>query len=324
VFVALIATPLTLSLNAFAQQQAKLWRVGFLSARRRPASLDSDNYGGFPRGMRELGYVEGKNLVIEWRFADGQYDRIPALAADLVGMKVDVIVAGGPPNIIALQKATSTIPIVFVTSVDPVEAGFVKSLTRPGANITGISNLSAEVVAKQLELLLAMAPKLSRVAFMANPANSAHASMLKLVQSAGYKANVAVLPVNARTPQEIETAFSGITKQNAGAVIIGFDPFFNDQRRQIAELAVKSRLLSIATLREYADDGGLMSYGQNLADQYRLVAIFTDKILKGAKPADLPVEQSTKFDVVINRKVAKTLGIEIPNSILVQATKVIE
>ena len=322
--VVLGAGALAAPLSSFAQRQGKVWRVGFLAGRRRPVSLDTDFYGAFSTGMRDLGYVEGKNVVIEWRFADGQYERLPGLVAELVRLKVDVIVAAGPPVIIAAQKATTTIPIVIVTGIDPVDAGFVKSLARPGGNITGISNLSGEVSPKHLEMLLTMVPKLSRVAVLVNPANSAHATMLKNVQAAAQKANVKVLPVEARTPQEIETAFSVMTKENAGAIIVGLDGLFIQQRRQIAELAVKNRLPSIATLREYVEDGGLMSYGQNFADQFRHAAVIVDKILKGAKPGDLPVEQSTKFDMVINRKTAKALGLIIPQELLVRADKVIE
>jgi putative tryptophan/tyrosine transport system substrate-binding protein len=322
--VALGAGALAAPFSSIAQQQRKIWRIGFLSARRRPVSLDTGDYGAFPTGMRDLGYVEGKNLVIEWRFADGKYEGLPNLAAELVRLKVDVIVAAGPPVIIVAQKATTTIPIVIVTSIDPVDAGFVKSLALPGGNITGISNLSGEVGPKHLEMLLTIVPKLARVAVLVNPANPAHATMLKAVQAAAQKVSVKVLPAEARTPQDIETAFSVMTKENAGAMIVGLDPFFNQQRRQIAELAAKNRLPSIATLREYVEDGGLMSYGDNLADQFRYAAVFVDKILKGAKPGDLPVEQSTKFDVVINRKTAKALGIKIPNEILLRADKVIE
>jgi putative ABC transport system substrate-binding protein len=322
--IGLGAGALAAPLGSFAQPQTKVWRIGFLSARSRPVSLELSDYGAFSSRLRELGYVEGKNLVIEWRFADGQYERLAGLVAELLRLKVDLIIAAGPPPIIAAQKATSTIPIVLVSSVDPVEAGFVKSLSRPGVNITGISNLSGEVSPKQLDLLLTLAPNLSRVAVMANPANSAHVTMLNLVQAAARKANVKVVPVNARTPQEIELAFAVMVREKAGALIIGIDPFFIQQRRQIAELALKNRLPSITTFQEYVADGGLMSYGQNLAEQFRQAASLVNKIFKGAKPGDLPVEQSTKFDVVVNRKIAKALGIEIPNSILVQATRVIE
>ena len=323
--IALGACALVAPLSSFAQQQGKVWRVGFLSASWRSTSIESHaTYGPFLRGMRELGYVEGKNLVIEWRFADGKYELLPGLAAELVKMKVDVIVAAGPPPTSAAQKATTTIPIVIVTGIDPVDAGFVKSLARPGGNITGISNLSGEVSPKHLEMLLSMVPKLSRVAVLVNPANPAHATMLKNVQAAAQKANVKVLPVEARTPQEIETAFSVMTKENAGAIIVGLDPVFIQQRRQIAELAAKNRLPSISTRREYVEAGGLMSYGQSGADQYRSVAVLVDKILKGAKPGDLPVEQPTKFELFINGKTAKTLGLTIPQSLLISADKVIE
>ena len=322
--IAVGASALIAPLGSFGQPQPKVWRVGFLVARSRAVSPESNLLGAFSMSMRDLGYVEGKNLVIEWRFAAGHYERLPDLAAEIVRLKVDVVVALGPPVIIAVQKATSTIPIVILTGLDPVDAGFIKTLARPGGNITGISNLSGEVSPKHLELLLTMSPKLSRVAIMLNPTNRANATMSKHIQVASLKVNVKVLPIEARTPQEIETAFSMMTMQNAGALIVGLDPVFIDQRRQIAELAAKNQLLSIATFREYVEDGGLMSYGQNLAEQYRLLAIFVDKILKGAKPAELPVEQPTKFELDINMKTAKALGIKIPNSMLVQATKVIE
>lgn len=302
----------------------KVWRVGFLSGRSRPHSLDSDFYGAFQRGLRELGYVEGENLAIEWRFADGEYERLPSLAAGLVRLKVDVIVAAGPPVIVAAQKATTTIPIVMTTSIDPVTAGFVTSLARPGGNITGISNLGGEVSPKHLEMLLTIGPKLSRVAVLVNPANPAHAAMLKSVQAAMPRANVKILSVQARTPPEIGIAFSKMSKEKAGAIIVEFDPLFIQQRRQIAALAVKNRLLSIASFREYVEDGGLMSYGQTFTEQFHNVAVLVDKIIKGAKPGDLPVEQSTTFDLVINRRTARALGITIPQSVLFRADKVIE
>jgi putative ABC transport system substrate-binding protein len=309
--------------TALAQSKpGKVWRVGMLSGRSRPESLDADYYGAFHRGMRELGYVEGRDLVIEWRFAGGDYARVPGQAAELVRLNVDVIVAAGPPLIIAAQKATATIPIVIITPIDPVDAGFVKSLARPGGNITGISNLSGEVSPKHLEMLLTIAPRLSRVAVLVNPDNVGHAALLKNVREA--TANVRVLPLEARTPAEIGNAFSRMAREKAGAVIVELDPLFIQQRRQIAELAAKNRLLSIATFREYVEEGGLISYGQNLAAQYRSIAVFVDKILKGAKPGDLPVEQSTTFDLVINRRTARAIGVTIPESVLFRADKVIE
>jgi putative ABC transport system substrate-binding protein len=236
---------------------------------------------------------------------------------------VDVIVAVGPA-VNDAQKATTTIPIVMTTSIDPVAAGFVKSLARPEGNITGTSNLSGDISPKHLEILLTIGPRLSRVAVLANPANPAYAAMIKNVQAAAQRINVKVLPVEARTPQEIENAFSRMAKENIRAIIVELDALFIRQRRQIAELAVKNRISSIATYREYVEEGGLMSYGQNQAVQLRNTAVFVDKILKGAKPGDLPVEQSMTFDLVINRKTARAIGIAIPQELLLRADRVIE
>ena len=310
---------------SFAQQQGKVWRVGFLSQRRHVDFLDSDYYyGPFRQGMRELGYVEGKNLVIEWRSAEGKFERLPDLAAELVQLKVDVIVTAGTPAISAAQKATTTIPIVMGSAGDPVGSGFVKSLARPGGNITGLSNMVVDLGPKHLEMLRSMVPKLSRVAVLVNPSNSSHATILKSVQAAAQKTNIKVLPAEARTPQEIESAFSTMTQGNVGAVLVAIDAFFIQQGRQIAELAAKHRLPSMSASREYVEAGGLMSYGQNLADNYRRAATYVDKILKGAKPGDLPVEQPTKFELIINGKTAKALGLTIPQSLLISADKVIE
>ena len=324
ILVALGAGALACSLASFAQQQGKVWRVGFLTLRRRPDSLDSYTYGAFSNGMRELGYVEGKNLVIEWRFADNNYERLPDLAAELVRLKVDVIVTAGPAATSAAQKTTTTTPIVFGGTNDPVGSGFVKGLARPGGNISGLSNVSVEMSPKLLEMLLAIAPRLSRVAVLVNPGNPGHATMLKNVQAAAQKANVKVLPVEARTPQEIETAFSVMTKENAGAIIVARDALLNQQAPQIVQLATKHRLPLVASIREYVDAGGLMSYGPSITDGYRRAATYVDKIFKGAKPGDLPVEQPTKFELFINRKTAKALGLTIPQSLLISADRVIE
>ena len=274
--------------------------------------------------MRELGYVEGKNLVIEWRFADGKFERLPDLAAELVRLNVEVIVSGSSQAISALQKATATIPIVMASSGDPIGSGFVKSLARPGGNITGLSNLTSEIGTKQLELLLSMVPKLSRVAVLVNPVNPSLATLLKNVQSAAQGAGVKVLPVEARTAEEIENAFPTMTQGNAGAVIVAVDSLFIQQYRKIAELAAKNRLPSVSQLREYVEAGGLVSYGPNLADQFRRAATYVDKILKGAKPGDLPVEQSAAFELLINGKTAKALGLTIPQSVLLRADRLIE
>jgi ABC-type uncharacterized transport system substrate-binding protein len=309
---------------ALAQQQAKVWRVGFLSARRRPGSLKLDYYGAFPERMRELGYVEGKNLTIEWRFAEGQYEHLAGLAAELVRLKVDLIMALGPPAIAAARKATDAIPIVIVTSIDPVEAGFVKSLARPGGNVTGLSNLAGDISSKHLELLLAVVPKLSRVTVLVNPGNPAHALILKNVQAAAQAAGIRAGSAKAQTPHEIESVFSTMGREHGGAVIVALDPFFIQQERQIAELAARHRLPSIFANREYAEAGGLMSYGQNQVEIYRRAAWYVDRILKGARPGELPVEQPTTLELVINRKTAQAIGLPIPQSLLVRADKVIE
>jgi putative ABC transport system substrate-binding protein len=322
--VALGAGALAVPLASFARQQGKVWRVAFLSPRPRPASLDSDIYGAFQQGMRELGYVEGKNLVIEWRFADNKVERLPGLAAELVQLKVDVILASANQAISAAQKTTTTIPIVMGNSTDPIGSSFVKSLAHPGGNITGLSNLSEDFSPKHLEMLRGMMPRLSRVAVLLNPASPSHSTILKSVQAAAQSAGVTILPLEAQDPQEIESAFIMMIKEKAQAVIVGSNPLFLDQRRRIAELATKNRLPFVSRYREYAEAGCLMSYGPSLTDEYRRAATFVDKILKGARPGDLSVEQPTKFELFINRKTAKTLGLNIPQSLLISADKVIE
>jgi putative ABC transport system substrate-binding protein len=317
--VALAATPLV----AFAQPQGRVWRVGFLTQRRRPESIDSDFIGAFPRGMRELGYVEGRNLLIEWRF-DDRSERLPDLAAELVRLNVDVIVSGSSQAISALQKATTTIPIVMATSGDPIGSGFVKSLARPEGNITGLSNLTSDIGTKQLELLQSMVPRLSRVAVLVNPANPSLPTFVKSVQSAAEKGSVKVMPVEVRTAQEIEDTFPAMVVANAGAVIVATDALLVQHFRKIAELAVKNRLPSVSQIREFVEAGGLMSYGPNLAEQFRRAATYVDKILKGAKPGDLPVEQSKTFELLVNGKTAKALGLTIPQSVLLRADRVIE
>ena len=320
--IALGASALAAPFGSFAQQPGKVWRIGFLS----PASASgyANRVEALRAGLRELGYVEGKNLVIEWRFADGKYERLPGLAAELVQLKMDVIVTVTTPATSAAQKATTTLPIVMGNVSDPVGAGIVKSLAHPGGNITGLSNIATDISPKLLEMLHSMAPKLSRVVVLVNPNNSYHTTALKDVQAAAQRTGVTILSLDARTPQEIEKAFSAMAREKAGAVIVLRDPFFVEQLRQIAELAAKHRLPSISGTPDYAEAGGLMSYGSSSTDQIRRVATYVDKILKGAKPADLPVEQPTKFELFINGKTAKALGLKIPQSLLVMADKVIE
>lgn len=324
VLIALGASALAAPLACLAQQQGKVWRIGFMHQGTRPESLESHFLGAFPQGMRELGYVEGKNLVIEWRFADGKTERMPGFAAEFVQLKVDAIVAVDTVGISAAQEATATIPIIMNGVSDPVGNGFVQSLAHPGGNITGPSNFGSELAPKHLEMISSMVPGLLQVAVLMNPDSMSNRAGLKGVEAAAQKRKVKILPAAARTPQEIEHAFSQMVRQKAGGLIVLRDGFLNQQRRQIAELAAKNRLPTIAGLREFVEAGGLISYGNSLADQYRRVATYVGKILKGAKPADLPVEQPTKFELFINRKTAKALGLTIPQSLLVGADRVIE
>jgi len=321
--VALGVSALAAPFGSFAQLQNKIWRIGFLSVRDLPTYLDADAYGGFLRGMRELGYVEGKNLVIEWRSPEGKAERLPDLAAELVRLKVDVLITSGTPASLAAQRATTTIPVVMVSVGDPVRSGLVKSLARPGGNITGTSNLAEATTTKAFDLLLDIAPRLSRVAVLVNPSNPAPES-LKNLEAVAQKRRVEILRAQAQTPQEIDYAFSFIRQQNAGALIVTRDAFLNQQVRQIAALASQARLPTVAGLREYAEAGGLMSYGANPTEGVQRAAVYVDKIFKGAKPSDLPVEQPTKLELVINRKTAKALGLTIPQSLLISADRVIE
>ena len=322
--VALGACALGAPFTSFSQRPGKVWRIGVLSTRGRPDSLDSSVFGAFLLGMRELGYAEGKNLMIEWRFADSHYDKFPGLVAELVRLKVDTILATGSPAISAAQKSTVTIPIVMVDVSDPVGSGFVKSLAHPAGNITGLSNISVDISPKLLEMLLSMAPKLTRVAVLVNFGNPSHAPILKSAQAAAQRAKLEVLQMEARTPHDIEKAFAAMAREKVGAFIVPRDGLFIRHARQIAELAAKNRLPSISMILEYVEAGGLMGYGTSDMDIYRRAATYVDKILKGANPGDLPVQQPTKLELIINRKTAKALGLTIPQSLMISADKVID
>ena len=312
-------------LAARGQQRDQARRVGFLLAAVPAAQMDWDDLGrGFTQGMRELGYVEGKDFVVELRSAEGQYERLTDLAAELVQLKVDVIVAGSPLAVRPAQQATTTIPIVMGYSTDPVGNGFVASLARPGGNTTGLAGSSDDSAPKQLELLATIVPKLSRVAILTNPYNPNSPAVMKSARSAAEKADLLVVPVEARSPQQIEDAFAALAKQSVAAVMVGNDAMFFVQRQQLAQLALSNRVASIFPLREYAAAGGLMSYGESLQEFYRRAASFVDKIFKGAKPGDLPIEQPTRFNLVINRKTADALGLTIPPQIYIFADEVIE
>jgi len=314
----ILATPIA----AEAQVPAKVPRIGFL------ASYSPTNNAhfleAFRQGLRELGYVDGQNIAIEYRFAEGRPERLPALAAELVRLKVDVIVTGGPPAPEATKQATSTIPIVFAVTGDPVAEGLVASIARPGGNITGLASIASETVGKQLELLKEVVPKVSRVAVLQNPSNHGHPFVLRQAEGAARALGVQLHIVQARTPPEIEAAFAAMRSQRAGGVLILRDQLFLTQRTQIAALAAKSRLPAVYGNREYAEAGGLMAYGASTPHMYRRAATYVDKILKGAKPADLPVEQPMRFELVINLKTAKALGLTIPQSILIRADEVIQ
>jgi ABC-type uncharacterized transport system substrate-binding protein len=286
--------------------------------------LGTGRYRSFLQGMRELGYIEGKNFVVEARFADGEGAALPGLAAELISGKVDVIVATGTPVTLALRKATRTVPIVSTVSSDPAGDGSSTSLARPGGNITGLSNFAPELSQKQVELLTACVPKLSRLAVLVNPSNAEHSGRLKLVESAARKVGMRVLAVHGGTPDEITSSFGAMARDRAEAVLILGDTFFLQQMRRIADLALKYRLPSVFLNPELVEAGGLMSYGPNFTDNFRRAASYVDKILKGAKPADLPIEQPTKFELVINLKTAKALGLTIPQSLLLRADQVIE
>jgi putative tryptophan/tyrosine transport system substrate-binding protein len=320
--VALGASALAAPFRIYAQPVKKSVVVGILGVQDQPSA--ERVLSAFKQGLQELGYVEGKNVALQLRFADGKLERVPGLATELVNLKVDIIVSFGTVTTSALQKVTSTIPIVMANTLDPVGNGFVKTLARPGGNITGLSSLGGDIGGKLLEMLLSVAPKLPRVAVLLNPGNPSSLLALKSIQSAAPKTSAMILPVEARTAPEIENAFSAMTQGKAGAVIVARDGFFIRQARQITELALKNRLPSISEWAEFAEAGGLMSYGVNLGEQFRRAATYVDKIFKGAKPADLPVEQPAKFELVINRKTAKALGLTIPQPLLISADKVIE
>jgi putative ABC transport system substrate-binding protein len=278
----------------------------------------------FRQGLRELGYVEGQNIAIESRWTEGKDDRLPGLAADLVRSKVDVIVAETGAATRAAQQATRTIPIVMSTVNDPVGSGLVASLARPGGNVTGLTIMSPDLVGKQLELLKEVVPKMSRVALLRHPDNPASAAQLREAEAAAQALGLRLQTLEARSPQEIDGAFAAMTRERAGALLVIPDTLFWSQRRQIVELAVKRRLPSIRIGEAYAEAGGLMSYGPSYLDLERRAATFVDKILKGANPADLPVAQPTKFELVINLKTAKAIGLTIPQPLLQRADRIID
>jgi len=311
-----------------AQQPGKVPRIGVLSSGLRPGSPGSppSAFLAFLQGLRELGYVEGKGIAIEWRYAEGKVERLPDLAAELVRLKVDVIVVnvcGAPLN--AARQATSTIPIIVAAcNDDMVATGIVASLARPGGNVTGISKLTPELAAKRLELLKASVPRISRVAILWDPGYADFAADWRELRRAASVLGVTLQPVQIRGPEDLDGAFSTMTNEQADAVITFSDVVTYQHRMRVADLAAKNRLPMMSPYREFVEAGGLMAYGPNIPDTFRRAATFVDKILKGTKPADLPVEQPTKFELVINLKTAKALGLTIPQSVLIRADEVIQ
>jgi ABC-type uncharacterized transport system substrate-binding protein len=318
----LLIAMLALSFPADAQQSGKVPRIGLLS----PVS-PSDTavwHQAFRQGLRNLGWVEGKNISIEYRYAEGRADRLPELASDLVRLKVDIIVAASATDALAAKDATRAIPIVTASAGDPVASGLVESLARPGGNITGLSQIAPELAGKRLELLKEIVPKLSRVAVLWNPQGRTSTVSWKEIQFPARELGVQLHSLEVQSSNDFDRAFERATGSRVGALAIMPDPIFVANLKQIAERAAKSRLPSIHHLSEFVDSGGLLAYGVHRSDMFRRAAIYVDKILKGAKPADLPVEQPTKFELVINLKAAKQIGLTIPPNVLARADKVIK
>ena len=311
-----------LCVSVEAQQEKKIPRIGYLGGAT-PAAL-SVRLDAVRQGLRELGYVEGKNIVIEYRYAEGELDRLPVLAAELVRLKVDVIVAGGPQATRAAKEATITIPIVMTFDNDPVGNGFVSSLARPGGNVTGLSTLYPEISGKQLELLKQIVPRLSRLAVLGNSTHPGNAQALKETKLATEALTVQLQYLDVRDAKDIETAFRAASTGRADGVLVLENAALTSHRKQLVDLAVKNRLPAIYPQTEYMEVGGLIYYGANTTDLFRRSATYVDKILKGAKPADLPVEQPKKFELFVNLNAAKQIGLTIPPNVLARADRVIK
>ena len=305
-------------------QQTTMPAIGFLNGQSHDAFIDP--LRGFRQGLKEAGYVEGENVAIEYRWAEGQFDRLPALAAELVRRQVAVIAAtGGPPSALAAKAATATIPIVFIVSDDPVRLGLVASLARPGGNLTGINFVSGELVAKRLELLREMVPGATRVALLLNPANAPQTeSTLRDVQPAARAIGLQIQVLNADTSHEIDAAFAAFERERADALFVASSAYLTSRRVQLVQLAARHAVPSTYVGRQYVEIGGLMSYGAKLTDVYRQAAVYTGRVLKSAKPADLPVVQSNTFELVINHQTARMLGLTVPDKLLARADEVIE
>jgi putative ABC transport system substrate-binding protein len=309
--------------EAAGQQSRKAPRIGFLAVGSREGRAFMIE--GFREGLRERGYVEGQNILVEYRFSEDRNDRLPALAAELVAMKVELIVASGTPASFAAAQATKTIPIVMGgIAADPVATGLVTSLARPGGNITGMTMMSPQLSGKRLELLKRILPSLSRVAVLWNPPNPAYGPILKELEAAAHMLGLSLQRLEVRVPEDLEGAFETASRQRTGALIAPGDPLVSNRPRMVADLSLKYRLPTLMENKEFVEVGGLLSLGLDLVDSYRRAATHVDKILKGANPAEIPMEQPTKFDLLVNLKTARALGITIPPLVLLQATRVID
>jgi putative tryptophan/tyrosine transport system substrate-binding protein len=306
-------------------QQAAMPVIGFLNPTS-PETAVERSLRAFRQGLKEAGFVEGENVAIEYRWAEGQYDRLPAMAAELVRRQVAVIaVTGGTPSALAAKAATTTIPIVFAVADDPVQLGLVANLARPGGNATGINFFVGELVAKRLELLRELVPATTRVAVLVNPANAPNTEItLRDVEPAARAMGLQIQVLNASTSREIDSAFANLMRERPDALFVGNDAFFTSRRVQFVTLAARDRIPAAYSNRDYAEAGGLMTYGTKIADAYRQVGTYAGRILKGSKPADLPVLQSTKFELVINAQTARLLGLIVPDKLLARADEVIE
>lgn len=311
-------------LTARAQLPAKVIRIGILGTYSSAVPEVAPLWDAFADGLRELGYVEGKNITFERRFMEGRPERLPALAGELVRLNVDVIVAGGQPPPVAAKRATATIPIVMTNFSDPVGLGLVASLSRPGGNVTGLALLTVELVGKQLQLLKEAMPRASRVGFLSNPTNPGAALQLQGARSAAHSLGLQLQQLEAQSADELAAAFSAMTREHAQAVLLPGDSQFFVWRKLIADLAITSRLPALFAAKEFAEAGGLMSYGADIAHLYHRAAAYVHKILKGASPAELPVEQPVKYELVVNLKTAKALGQAIPATLLARADRLIE
>jgi putative ABC transport system substrate-binding protein len=307
---------------AAAQEARKIPRIGFLG--NSTASLEANLVGQFREGLRDLGYAEGRNILIEYRWAEGSYESLPSLIAELLAVKVDVIVTAGTPAALAVKNATASVPLVMVAVGDPVGTGLVASLGRPGGNATGLTSIAPELEGKRLELLREVLPKISRVAVLWNPANAYQIGSEKEVQAAAKVLRISVISLPVRNLEELSNAFAAIPREHVDAVVVLADRVFLHNRARIADFAITNRLPGMNAYRELVEAGGLMSFGPSYAVMHRQAATYVDKILKGAKAGDLPIEQPTKFELVINLKTAKILGLTIPQALLLRAEEVIQ